>query len=48
MKLKLDLVSNNGRSSIPDIKKRKANEGFAGVRLAENTPILKSDYKFSE
>ena len=42
------LVSINGRSPIPDIKKRKAKEGFAGVRLAENTPMLKSDYEFSE
>ena len=42
------LVSINGRSLVLDIKKRKANEGFAGVRPAEDTPMLKSDYEFLE
>ena len=47
MKLKLDLVSMllvsvNGRSSVPDIKKIKAKEGFTDVRPTENTPMLKS------
>ena len=46
MKPKLDLVSMllgnvNGRSPVLDIKKRKAKEGFAGVRPAENTLMLK-------
>ena len=52
MKLKLDLVSMllvniNGRSPIPKIKKGKTREDSASVRLAENTPMLKSNYKFS-
>ena len=42
------LVSVNGRSPVPDIKKRKAKEGFAGIKSTENTPMLKSDYEFSE
>ena len=42
MKPKLDLVSMllvniNGRSSVPNIKKIKANEGFTGMRPAEDT-----------
>ena len=53
MKPKLDLVnmlivSVNGRSPVPNIKERKAKEGFAGVRAAENTLMLKSDYEFSK
>ena len=53
MKLKLDLVSMllvsvNGRSSVPDIKKIKAKEGFTDVRPTENTPMLKSNYEFSK
>ena len=42
------LVSINGQSLVLDIKKRKANEGFTGVRPAEDTPMLKSDYEFLE
>ena len=53
MKSKLDLVSMfpvsvNGRSPVSNIKRRKAREGFAGVRPVENTPMLKSYYKFSK
>ena len=53
MKLKLDLVSMllvsvNGRSSVPDIKKIKAKEGFTDVRPTENTPMLKSNYELSK
>ena len=53
MKPKLDLVSMllisvDGRSPVPTVKKRKAREGFIGVKLAKNTPMLKSDYKFSK
>ena len=53
MKSKLDLVSMllvsvNGRSSVPDIKKIKTKEGFTGVRPAENSPLLKSNYEFSK
>uniref|UniRef100_A0A7N2L6N8 non-specific serine/threonine protein kinase n=1 Tax=Quercus lobata TaxID=97700 RepID=A0A7N2L6N8_QUELO len=49
MKPKLDLVSMllvnvNGRSPVLDIKKRKAKEGFAGVRPAKNTLMLKWFY----
>ena len=52
MKSKLDLVSMllikiNGRSPVPKIKKGKTREDSASVRPAENTPMLKSDYKFS-
>ena len=50
MKSKLDLVSMllvnaNGLSPVPDIKKEKAREDSAGMRPAENTPMLKSNYK---
>ena len=53
MKPKLDLISMllvnvNGRSPIPDIKKGKTREDSVGVRPAENTLMLKSDYKFSK
>jgi len=53
MKPKLDLinmllVNANGRSPVPDIKKEKAREDSVGVRLAENTLMLKLDYKFSK
>ena len=53
MKSKLDLVSMllvsvNGRSSVPDIKKIKTKEGFTDVRPTENTPMLKSNYEFSK
>ena len=53
MKPKLDLVSMllinvNGPSPVPIIKKRKAREGFTGMRPAENTLMLKSDYEFSK
>ena len=53
MKSKLDLVSMllvnvNGWSLVPDIKKRKAKEGFVGIRPTENTTMLKSDYEFLE
>ena len=53
MKPKLDLVSMllinvNGRSPVPIIKKRKAREGFTGMRPTENTLMLKSDYEFSK
>ena len=50
MKPKLDLVSMllvnaNGLSPVPDIKKEKAREDSAGMRPAENTLMLKSNYK---
>ena len=35
-------------SLVPIIKKRKAREGSASVRPVKNTPMLKSDYKFSK
>ena len=53
MKPKLDLVSMllvnvNGQSPVPDIKKGKTREDSAGMRPAENTPMLKSNYKFTK
>ena len=53
MKPKLELVnmllvSVNGRSPLPNIKKRKVTEGFGGMRPAENTPMLKLNYEFSK
>ena len=53
MKPNLDLVSMllvsvDGRSPVPAVKKRKAREGFTGVRPAENAPMPKLDYKFSK
>ena len=53
MKLKLDLfsmllVNANGQSPVPNIKKEKAREDSASARPAENTPMLKSDYKLSK
>ena len=42
------LVNVDGRSLVLVIKKRKAREGSTDVRPAENTPMLKSDYKFSK
>ena len=53
MKLKLYLVSMllvniDGRSPIPAVKKRKANEVFIGVMPVENASMLKSAYQFSK
>ena len=53
MKPRLDLISMllvsiEGRSPIPVVKKRKAREVFIGVMPAENTPMLKSAYQFSK
>ena len=48
MKLRLDLVSINGRSPVVAIKKRKAREVFTGVMPTENTPMLKLAYQFSK
>ena len=45
MKPKLDLISMllvsvNGRSPVPDIKKRKAKEGFAGEIMSSQNKLL--------
>ena len=38
------LISIDGWSSVPAVKKRKANEVFIGVMSVENAPMLKSAY----
>ena len=53
MKPKLDivsmlLVSIDGRSLVPAVKKRKAKEVFTSVRLVKNALMLKSAYQFSK
>ena len=53
MKSNFDLVSMllvnvDERSLVLVIKKRKAREGSTDVGPAENTPMLKLDYKFSK
>ena len=37
-------ISIDGRSPVPAVKKRKANEVFIGVMLVENALMLKSVY----
>ena len=45
--LNMLLISINGRSPVPAVKKRKAMEVYNDVMLAKNTPMLKSVYQFS-
>ena len=53
MKLKLDLISMllvsiNGRSLVPVVKKRKAKKVFTGMVPVENALMLKSACQFSK
>ena len=42
------LVSIDGRSLVPAVKKRKAKEVFTGMVPVENALMLKSAYQFSK
>ena len=48
MKSKLDLISIDGQSLIPAVKKRKTKEVFTVVMPVENALILKLAYQFSK